>query len=776
MSYRNRNKVIEDENIRRDSAIDTKASFDPINRGQPTKFNRKNWMGSILAAKLAEGGGNVSIPLKFPLKTDFDTDGIIGNATYNIPVDLDGYQGYILTLSGDVSLHLEQTASESKLYPLYFVIRQDSTGGHSIVGLDANIENATATQLDNVLNKDASAQTIFKLTNPSGSKWIIEKISLSGAQGAQGDQGIQGDQGDQGNQGPTGARGSQGNTGAQGSQGNAGATGSTGATGSAGAQGSQGNSGSDGTDATSSFSQAAIDGLEEITGAVALGIIEITHSVAEGITEITSAVALGITEITHSVALGITEITSAVALGITEITSAVALGITEITHAVALGITEITSAVALGITEITHAVALGITEITSAVALGITEITHNVALAIERVSVQVAEGIKRISVQVATGLFNLTSAVATAITNLTAAGINFLASASAAFGITPISGNTPGHFDLGTFDLKRVDRIFFDSNDAFDGNSAYPHITGGAKDMTFVVPDQHNFYWVDNDSTIGQLANLNKNRLKIREPLVIDNNGATVTLENGMVRKVGNDIVFRAEGQDFNASDIGSGSGGGTTEAFSANPPTGAFWIPVKDKPSTINVTTLESLVGTEDGSAAILRPATVTSTSASAILFCYKVYGQWFGTSFNSVISSTKTTTGKRSTNLPYTKKLAPILTGTGNTPNANSLPDVSGKWAVYGETDQSNDSKIVTKDNTILYYKDETAHYGASSSVDQGASDLPDTFPNRSAVTSNSTADTYFGLDDGYIGFDRGANRWVAKVGGYWFTMNLI
>ena len=81
----------------------------------------------------------------------------------------------------------------------------------------------------------------------------------------------------------------------------------------------------------------------------------------------------------------------------------------------------------------------------------------------------------------------------------------------------PIANTSTMNLDVRTWDITNTDRIFFNSNDGFDPNSLFPHITGGARDLTCVVPDNRTFYWVDNNATHGRLM-----RLSYAEGLVID--------------------------------------------------------------------------------------------------------------------------------------------------------------------------------------------------------------------------------------------------------------
>ena len=776
MSYRNRNKVLEDENIKRDSAIDTKASFDPANRGRPTKFNRKNWMGSILAAHLAEGGGssNVSIPLKFPLKTDFNTTGIIGNATYNIPVDLDGYQGYILTLSGDVSLHLEQTASESKLYPLYFVIRQDTTGGHSIVGLDANIENATFTQLDAVLNKDASAQTVFKLTNPSGSKWIIEKISLSGAQGAQGDQGVQGDQG------ARGARGSQGNTGTQGSQGNMGATGSTGATGSAGPQGSQGNTGSDGTDATSSFSQAAIDGLAEITSGVALAIERITDDVALAIKRISDDVALAIKRITDDVALAIKRITDLVAEAILRITDLVAEAILRITDLVAAAILRITDLVAAAILRITDLVAAAILRITDLVAAAILRITDLVVAAILRITEDVKLAIERITVEVARGLELLTDTTVRLLERLTTTLVNnieaiFDSAGALSTAFTNLISNLVGNLDANKNLSNLGDSVAINKALNFKLNT---NTGGGASTNSFGFDVGNNMYLkMSGPADIFRIQAGTVTQIEIANRGIKLVDGVGDPTANGEIKRVGSTIKIKVNNSVKDLADIGSGSGGGGgggggggSETVTAN----QFIIKNASNYNSASGSVLDTDYGSERGCIGIRCDTAVSITSDNTKVYLYiKSSSFWFGLTMTARLSSTRTLVGT-AYGTSNTKRRIKYTTSSSDDATESLVGTVEGRLYTHQQSGDSDDGSFGIYSDGLKAF-DYGAALDVTSTDDSGTTiTLLDTIPTtqlQESSLNNSALDSAYGSGEGAMGFNRNTNDLFIKVNGYWW-----
>ena len=178
MSYRNRNKILEDKNIKRDFVIDTKASFDPVNRGRPTKFNRKNWMGSILAAHLAEGGGT-GIAIDY---LDLGSQ----DGTASLDISLDGDKKYVrkITLANSTALVFSVSSSNlSNNTPieLYLIFVQDSTGNRKIsTSLSATIF-PQGDKLNGLLDKTADSSTIFRLiTVNGGGTWYIEKVGIDG--------------------------------------------------------------------------------------------------------------------------------------------------------------------------------------------------------------------------------------------------------------------------------------------------------------------------------------------------------------------------------------------------------------------------------------------------------------------------------------------------------------------------------------------------------------------------------------------------------------------
>ena len=61
-----------------------------------------------------------------------------------------------------------------------------------------------------------------------------------------------------------------------------------------------------------------------------------------------------------------------------------------------------------------------------------------------------------------------------------------------------------GDIDMKTWDIRRVDRIFFDSNDSIDSGSDDPHISGSLGNLSFFVPSTDSI-----NMLVGTLAKLN---------------------------------------------------------------------------------------------------------------------------------------------------------------------------------------------------------------------------------------------------------------------------
>ena len=121
---------------------------------------------------------------------------------------------------------------------------------------------------------------------------------------------------------------------------------------------------------------------------------------------------------------------------------------------------------------------------------------------------------------------------------------------------TPKTGG--GDVDIGTFDLIRVDRVFFDSNDGVDLTHSTPHITGKDNAFSIYVPSTK---YIDVYCGSAKAASVYKTVTKVFGAFSVTGGKPTV-VANGHMWLDGNDMYVRSGDASYNLSNIGSGGGG----------------------------------------------------------------------------------------------------------------------------------------------------------------------------------------------------------------------
>ena len=121
---------------------------------------------------------------------------------------------------------------------------------------------------------------------------------------------------------------------------------------------------------------------------------------------------------------------------------------------------------------------------------------------------------------------------------------------------TPKTGG--GDVDIGTFDLIRVDRVFFESNDGVDLTHSTPHITGKDNAFSIYVP---NTKYIDVYCGSAKAASVYKTVTKIFGALSVTGSEPTV-VANGHMWLDGKEMYVRSGDADYNLTNIGSGGGG----------------------------------------------------------------------------------------------------------------------------------------------------------------------------------------------------------------------
>ena len=356
------------------------------------------------------------------------------------------------------------------------------------------------------------------------------------------------------------------------------------------------------------------------------------------------------------------------------------------------------------------------------------------------------------------------------------------------------SDSTTTDLDLHTHDLKRVDRIFFDSNDGLDTTDTHGHISSYSSatnnaDLNYFVPAnrQHAFFVGSAVSrlNIGQTSMYTI--LPIQSTKKIRCGADTVTL-NGEIARSGNDVIVRTGGKSVNLSNVKIDLG------FTDSPPANAFWIPITtdSSPNSMTVTELDAVFGDNVGSIGIAIPENLTATQYGSCILYWKTEpdtlnsseSAWIGVEFDGNSFSAQSTTGARHGSLTYSfRKMAKLSESSSGTPDTSDIPIIDrtvGKWGYHRETDDEDDGSIaIIKTSSVVAYKNRDVDRGNTSvTPSDTVESLPDIIKITEAIPTTSTAlDDIFGVDDGYVGYmsTSNGNRFYAKINGYWMYINM-
>ena len=118
---------------------------------------------------------------------------------------------------------------------------------------------------------------------------------------------------------------------------------------------------------------------------------------------------------------------------------------------------------------------------------------------------------------------------------------------------TPKTGG--GDVDIGTFDLIRVDRVFFESNDGVDLTHSTPHITGKDNAFSIYVP---NTKYIDVYCGSAKAASVYKTVTKVFGAFSVTGGKPTV-VANGHMWLNKRDLYIRSGDADYNLTNTGSG-------------------------------------------------------------------------------------------------------------------------------------------------------------------------------------------------------------------------
>ena len=241
-------------------------------------------------------------------------------------------------------------------------------------------------------------------------------------------------------------------------------------------------------------------------------------------------------------------------------------------------------------------------------------------------------------------------------------------------------------------------------------------------------------------------------------------------------------VLIRSSGKNYSISNIGSGGGGGDTggttpvtkPGFTASPPSGAAWIPVRTRPNTVNDDNMQSTFGAANGSIGIFAPASKPDDRRQ-VLLCFKAGAKWFSITFDNDGLTSTSPTGKRFSALSsyYAKRRTAYHLSTNEfSPRSTDvvLPDEGlGVWgAVSG-----NRGYLIAKHAGPFYLRDQfNDDYGGNLTITPTVTSLPASIPYTSSQTYDNL-DSTFGVDDGYIGLT--TSRFWVKVYGAWYYTSM-
>ena len=147
-----------------------------------------------------------------------------------------------------------------------------------------------------------------------------------------------------------------------------------------------------------------------------------------------------------------------------------------------------------------------------------------------------------------TALQSLFGSTVTSVSNTLLSGWNAL------FGdpTSTETGGSQGDIDVGTFDLRRVDRIFFDSNDNLDFTSTLPHVSGLLNNLIFYVPTTQTYSWYVSNTLQARLTD---EKMLLSGSLRIS--GSYSGTAAGHIWRDGSHLMAYSGGAERSFSDIG---------------------------------------------------------------------------------------------------------------------------------------------------------------------------------------------------------------------------
>ena len=347
-----------------------------------------------------------------------------------------------------------------------------------------------------------------------------------------------------------------------------------------------------------------------------------------------------------------------------------------------------------------------------------------------------------------------------------------------------VTGATTGDIDVKTFDLRRVDRIFFDSNDQTNLSSlSTPQISGYQMNLRFTIPDNKNFRWYVGSDNVLSVENISSSdKVSVHVPFDAQKQlkvgswtsiaGMTKTTP-GVFWLDGSEIKCYTGTKEVSLSDIGTGGGGSTPTI-----PKRRVTIPIRVSTSTPSATTLNSWFGSDDGSIGIvISNATPTQASQVYLYFKTPVHDLWssiaMGSTLGAITTSGSNPTAKKRIMVYRTSEgsLHDGFTPLNDVKGGLSSNSADGQLGMYGS---SRAGLYFCVFNSLLQYppyrrisagppSQNTWTAGTLGQLPNG--DLPDEKP--------ATLDQYFGEDNGSMGLD--IDSIYVKVSGRWFTFSL-
>ena len=517
--------------------------------------------------------------------------------------------------------------------------------------------------------------------------------------------------------------------------------------------------------------------------------MHITETVADNIVYITETVSEHIVNISGAVATAIIRITNTIANNLVHITETVADNIVYITETVSEHIVNISGAVATAIIRITNTIANNLVHITETVADNIVYITETVSEHIVNISGAVATKLLLITSNTAAGLARLTSTLVTSIEAITQGSLNFLDAITTAFSITPDDGD----FDLGTYDLTNVDRIFFNSNDGIDLTNTSPHIGSNSgvttNIMGFYVPSNKFFQWSIRNHNPVTIMTLSAAGLGVNDDIgatgsITASNkirvGTDSLANNGDIALSGSDVFVQSGGNPINLSNLT----GGDSDSDSSNVSNRISLKNVSSTPSGID-SVLDTAFGNESGCIGITTTGTFTASQSyilSNVYLWVKSGARWFRYSpFDGFFGNNdRRLQGDAYDENIDTKRLR-IHTGDDNNVDVDDLPDdfsVQGTLFHHQEDGDSDDGRLYGVAGRLFEaYRTNANTVGATVST----TNIPE-FTELPILLHNTSfdeidLDAAFGAFEGCAGFYdfTGVLRLYVKINGWWMYWQL-